>query len=322
MTTNLAPTLVHDRETTSPALEAKQVRRRFGTVRAVDGVDLRIERGEVVALLGPNGAGKTTLLDMALGFTAPSSGTISILGQDPARAVGLGRASAVLQIGGLLDDLTVGETLKMVSACHLNPLPIDTVLARSGLEPLAKRKVVKCSGGERQRLRFALAILTEPELLFLDEPTAGMDVRARAEFWATMHAEAERGRTIVFATHYLTEAADFADRIVLMRAGRIHAEGTVAELTASRTRTLTCTWTAAEVTATDPASAVPGDAESFARDHDAQVDSVQGAEVTFTTADSDALAAAILTTGRGHDLRIARATLDDVFLELTEQEQS
>ncbi len=308
MTANPAPTIAPTRASASPALEAKQVHRRFGSVRAVDGVDLRIERGEVVALLGPNGAGKTTLLDIALGFTAPSSGTISILGRDPVHAVGAGHASAVLQVGGLLDDLTVAETVKMVAACHLAPLPVDTVLARAGLTALAGRRVSTCSGGERQRLRFALAILTGPELLFLDEPTAGMDVRARADFWTTMHAEAERGRTIVFATHYLTEASDFADRIVLMREGRIHAEGTVAELTASRTRTLTCTWTGT-------------DAEAFAREHGAQVVGATGGEPTFTTEDSDALAAAILTTGVGHDLRIARASLDDVFLDLTAQEQ-
>ncbi|RBP61619.1 ABC-2 type transport system ATP-binding protein [Brevibacterium sanguinis] len=340
MSTKLAATSAPDHATDAPALEAVGVHRRFGSVRAVDGVDLRIERGEVVALLGPNGAGKTTFLDMALGFTTPSSGRIRTLGEDPAQAVRRGRASAVLQVGGLLDDLTVAETVTMVAACHLAPLPVEAVLARAGLEALAKRKVVKCSGGERQRLRFALAILTEPDLLFLDEPTAGMDVRARAEFWATMHAEAERGRTIVFATHYLAEASDFADRIVLMRSGRIHAEGTVAELTASRTRTLTCTWTGRPertgteatsgsqptgtgVTAgTEAASGTEVTAEAFARAHGARLLGAKGSELTFTTDDSDGLARAILATGVGHDLRITRASLDDVFLELTEQELS
>ena len=190
------------------ALNAVDVRRHFGTVRAVDGVDLSIDRGEIVALLGPNGAGKTTFLDLVLGFTGPSAGRLDVLGENPGRAVRAGRVGAVLQTGGLLDDLTVRETVAMVAACHPRHIPVDEALARAGADGIAKRKVRKCSGGEQQRLRFALALLTEPDLLLLDEPTAGMDVRARAEFWATMHTEAERGRTVVFATHYLQEADD------------------------------------------------------------------------------------------------------------------
>ena len=149
---------------------------------------------------------------------------------------------AVLQTGGLLEDLSVRETVAMVAGCHRRHIGVPAALERADLTGLAGRRVKKCSGGERQRLRFALALLTDPELLILDEPTAGMDVRARHDFWDTMHAEADRGRTIVFATHFLPEAEDFADRIVLMREGRIHADGTPAELATGGSVTLTGRW--------------------------------------------------------------------------------
>ena len=182
----------------SPAVDVSGVHKGFGRgeqrVRAVDGVSVRIERCEVVALLGPNGAGKTTLLDMVLGFTDPDDGTVRTLGATPRESVRAGRIGAVLQTGGLLDDLSVRETVAMVATLHRDPLPVDEALGRAGAAGFARRKVSKCSGGEQQRLRFALALLPEPDLLVLDEPTAGMDVGARREFWAAMHAEAELGR--------------------------------------------------------------------------------------------------------------------------------
>ena len=143
-----------------------------------------------------------------------------------------GRISAVLQSGGLLRDLSVRETVQMVASVFEDPRPIDEVLARAGLTQLAARKVAKCSGGEQQRLRFALALLPDPDLLVLDEPTAGMDVGARRDFWDTMHADADAGRTVVFATHYLEEAETFAERIVLMARGRVVADGSTAEIRA------------------------------------------------------------------------------------------
>ena len=153
----------------------------------------------------------------------------------PRQAVAQGRVSAVLQTGGLLAELTVRETVQYVAAAFTRPLGVPEVLERAGLTRLAERRVSKCSGGEQQRLRFALALLPEPELLVLDEPTAGLDVSARREFWATMHAEADRGRTVVFATHYLEEADDFADRIVLMAGGRVVADGPTDQIRATAT---------------------------------------------------------------------------------------
>lgn len=288
------------------ALHATDVRRHFGSVRAVDGVDLSVDRGEIVALLGPNGAGKTTFLDMVLGFTGPTSGTLSVLGTSPQRAVRAGRVGAVLQTGGLLADLTVRETVSMVAACHPRHIPVDEALERAGAAGIARRRVSKCSGGEQQRLRFALALLTEPDLLLLDEPTAGMDVRARQEFWAAMHAEAERGRTVIFATHYLQEASDSADRIVLMRQGRVVVDGSVEEVTGTGQRTLSCRWIG------------PGTPQSLAAAHGIPDDVThQGDRVRFTTGDTDALARSILIDGLGEELEIAPASLDQVFLDLT-----
>ncbi|SFV20291.1 ABC transporter ATP-binding protein [Micrococcus terreus] len=307
-TTQTAPTAPQDAGTSpsGTALHATGVHRHFGSVRAVDGVDLSVDRGEIVALLGPNGAGKTTFLDMVLGFTEPTSGTLSVLGTSPQRAVRAGRVGAVLQTEGLLADLTVKETVSMVAACHPRYIPVDEALERAGAARIATRKVKKCSGGERQRLRFALALLTEPDLLLLDEPTAGMDVRARQEFWAAMHAEAERGRTVIFATHYLQEASDFADRIVLLRQGRVVVDGSVQEVTGTGQRTLSCRWIG------------PGTPQALAVAHGIPDDVThQGDRVRFTTGDTDALARSILTDGLGEDLEIAAASLDQVFLDLT-----
>jgi ABC-2 type transport system ATP-binding protein len=295
---------------TTTALRATAVRRHFGsgtsTVRAVDGVDLEIDRGEIVALLGPNGAGKTTFLDLVLGFTAPSQGSLAVLGGSPGRAVRNGHVGAILQSGGLLNDLTVSETVSMVAACQPRHLPVGSVLERAGATQIASRKVHKCSGGEKQRLRFALALLTDPELLLLDEPTAGMDVRARKDFWETMHAEAERGRTVVFATHYLQEASDFADRIVLMRAGRVVVDGPVDEVTRTGHRTVSCIWDG-------PGTPQEAVAELGLPDAVAH----QNGRVRFIAKDTDAVARLLLDRGLAHDLTISAASLDDVFLDLT-----
>ena len=223
---------------TTPAIRAtgltKQFRGQDGeTITAVDGIDLTIGSGEIVAFLGPDGAGKTTTVDMFLGLTSPTSGTIEVYGESPHRAVVDGRVSAVMQTGGLLPDFTVRETIRAIAALHGRPERVDVVLERAGLGPLANRLVQACSGGEQQRLKFALALVPDPDLVILDEPTTGMDVGARQEFWDTMRADAADGRSIVFATHYLAEADAFADRTVLMARGQIRADGPTAEVRAA-----------------------------------------------------------------------------------------
>jgi ABC-2 type transport system ATP-binding protein len=230
---------------TTPAIRATGLRKQFRstdgtTVVAVDDVDLTIQPGEIVAFLGPNGAGKTTTVDMLLGLTRPDSGTIEVYGVEPGAAVRGGRVSAVMQTGGLLNDFTVEETVRAIAALHGRPDRVGVVLERARLTGLAGRRVEACSGGEQQRLKFALALLPDPDLVILDEPTAGMDVGARQEFWQTMREDAAHGRTIVFATHYLAEADEFAERTVLMNRGRIvHDAATTDVRAAYGGRTLT-----------------------------------------------------------------------------------
>ena len=282
---------------------------RDAEVRAVDGIDLRVESGEVVAFLGPNGAGKTTTLDMVLGLTEPTSGTVEVYGGDARAAVVAGQVSAVLQTGGLLRDLTVRETVRMIASTYAVHTPVEEVLERAGLASLADRRVSKCSGGEQQRLRFALALLPDPRLLVLDEPTAGMDVAARRDFWDTMHADASAGRTVVFATHYLEEADAFADRIVLVAGGRVVADGTTAEIRARASgRT---------VSASLPAS---GAADAMARlraTEGVRAVEERGARVVVTATDSDAVARLLLVDLGGTDLEIVTAGLEQAFMALT-----
>ncbi len=222
------------------AVDVRDLRKTFRSVggepvHAVEGIDLQIKPGEIVAFLGPNGAGKTTTLDILLGLSKPTSGEVRVLGQSPRAAIDQGRVSAVLQTGGLLGDLTVRETVRLIGSFfpaerQARADRVDRVIERAGITGLADRTVSKCSGGEQQRLRFALALLPEPDLLILDEPTAGMDVNARREFWDTMREDAATGRTVVFATHYLEEADAFAERIILISEGRIVADGSLEEV--------------------------------------------------------------------------------------------
>ena len=305
----------------APAVELRSLVKTFPArrgshdteVRAVDGVDLCIEPGEVVAFLGPNGAGKTTTLDMVLGLTEPTTGTARVFGHRPREAVIAGHVSAVLQTGGLLRDLTVRETVRMIASTYAASTPVDEVIDRAGLRSLADRRVSKCSGGEQQRLRFALALLPDPRLLVLDEPTAGMDVTARRDFWDTMHADASAGRTVVFATHYLEEADAFADRIVLIAGGRIVADGTTAEIRSRASgRTVSATLPSGSLTAAVARlRSVDGVREVEER----------GSRVVVTAADSDAVARMLLLDLDGTDLEIVTAGLEQAFMALTGDER-
>ena len=304
MTTNSSP----------PAIDLVGVSKTFRPVgkpaiEAVRGIDLRIGRGEIVAFLGPNGAGKTTTLDMVLGLAEPTTGTVSIYGRKARAAVLDGKVSAVLQSGGLLHDLSVRETVQVVASAYRDAQPVEKVIDRAGLSALAKRKVSKCSGGEQQRLRFALALLPDPDLLVLDEPTAGMDVGARHEFWATMRAEVRSGRTVVFATHYLEEADSFAERIVMVARGRVVADGSTADIRSRATgRTVTANL--------DPAEADRA-LEALKRRPDVTGVSRAGDRVSVHTSDSDAVALALLSKLGGTGLEITTGSLDDAFLALT-----
>ncbi|WP_267937930.1 ABC transporter ATP-binding protein [Saccharothrix sp. S26] len=168
------------------ALAMRDLHKAFGEVRAVDGVDLTVSPGEVVALLGPNGAGKSTTVDMLLGLSTPDRGEVTVFGRTPRQAVAEGVVGAMLQSGVLLDDATVAETVGLIAALHRRPLPVAEVLDRAGVGELADRRCTKLSGGQKQRVRFALALVCDPDLLVLDEPTVAMDVETRRQFWQSM----------------------------------------------------------------------------------------------------------------------------------------
>jgi ABC-2 type transport system ATP-binding protein len=277
-----------------------------GIVRAVRGIDLSIPPGQTVALLGPNGAGKSTTIDMLLGLSAPDSGEVSVLGHAPGEAVAAGLIGAMLQTGELIRDLTVRELVAMVAALYPRPMPVEKVLAEVGIAEIADRRTQKLSGGQTQRVRFAIALVADPELLVLDEPTVAMDVEGRHGFWTTMRSFAARGRTVIFATHYLEEADDNADRIVLMAHGEIVADGAPTEIKARvGHRTIRATLPGADA---ERLRALPGVVGVECR----------GGVVSLSCGDSDAAIRALLAAHpEARDIEIAGAGLEEAFLTLT-----
>ena len=288
-------------------MDAAGLRKSFGSVRAVESVDLRVRPGEIVAFLGPNGAGKTTTIDMLLGLSDPDAGAVRVFGESPRAAISHGLVSAVLQTGGLLKDITVSETLALTASLFADTRPVEEVMQRAGISEIANRRVGMCSGGQQQRLRFAMALLSDPGLLILDEPTTGMDVEGRRAFWSAIRADAARGRTVLFATHYLDEADEYADRIVLMSRGRIVADGSTAEIK----NLVSGRIVRATLPGADPArlAALAG------------VDDVEfaGDRISIHTKDSDAVARHLLTETAARDIEITSQNLESVFLALTSE---
>ena len=296
-----------ERVETVTAIAAAGLVKSFGKVHAVRGVDLTVRAGEIVAFLGPNGAGKTTTIDMLLGLSHPDAGSVEVFGRTPRAAIAHGLVSAVLQTGGLLKDLTVRETLRLTASLFAETRPVDEVLERAGIREIADRKVAVCSGGQQQRLRFAMALLSDPGLLILDEPTTGMDVEGRRSFWSSIRADAARGRTVLFATHYLDEADEYADRIVLMSQGRVVADGTTSEIkNLVSGRVVHATLRGADQVAL---AALP-DVESV---------EAQGDRIAIHTKDSDAVARYLLTQTPARDVEITPQNLESVFLALTSE---
>ena len=291
------------------AVDLDGVVKRFGQVTAVDGISLAIRPGEVVALLGPNGAGKTTTVDMLLGLSKPTEGDVHVYGRAPHDAVALGLVSAVMQTGGLLKDFTVEETVKVTAVLFgRGQDAVDAALERAGIADIRKRLVGKCSGGQQQRLRFAMALLPDPELLILDEPTTGMDVGGRHDFWTAIRQDARGGRTVIFATHYLEEADAYADRVVFVRKGRVVADGTAAEVKALASgRTVRATLPGAT---REELLALPG-VESA---------EIRGDTVYVHARDTDPVARHLLTRTPARDLEITSRNLEEAFLTLTAEE--
>ncbi len=212
------------------SLEA--VNKNYGSIRALRAVDFRVRAGEVVALLGPNGAGKTTAVKLLLGLSQPNSGQVRVFGGDPTNPENRLRTGAMLQVGRVPETLRVREHIDLFSSYYLNPLPLAEVLAATGLEKLSDRKFSDLSGGQKQRVLFALAICGDPDLLFLDEPTVGLDVEARRMLWDEIRRMVSRGKTVLLTTHYLQEADELADQVAVINEGVIVAQGTPAEIKA------------------------------------------------------------------------------------------
>jgi ABC-2 type transport system ATP-binding protein len=287
-------------------VELSNVAKSYGPVQAVCGIDLTVARGETVALLGPNGAGKTTTINMILGLARPDGGSVSVFGTSPAEAIKAGWVGAMLQSGSLPDHLKVRELVTLMASYYPRPLPVDEVLDQTGTAEIAGRWTNKLSGGQTQRVRFAAALVTDPHLLVLDEPTAGIDVEGRHEFWQAMRALAERGKTILFATHYLEEADEYADRIVLIARGEVVADGPATEIKANvGSRTVRATLPAIDLA---ELRALPG---------------VLGAErhgeaVTLSCSDTDTVLGALFRSFPGvQDVEVHGASLEEAFFELT-----
>jgi ABC-2 type transport system ATP-binding protein len=217
------------------AVEFNDVSKKFGKIQALENISLKVAQGEVVALLGPNGAGKTTAISLMLGLRQPSTGTVKVFGADPKEPASRLRVGAMLQESELPGSLKAAEILELFARQYANPLKVASALELAGLSHEASKLAQTLSGGQRKRLCFALAMIGNPDLLFLDEPTAALDVEARRTFWASVDGLVLQGKTIILTTHYLEEADALAKRIVVVAKGRIVADGTPAQIKAHST---------------------------------------------------------------------------------------
>ena len=288
-----------------PAVRAAGLAKSYGSTVALAGLDLQVAAGETVALLGPNGAGKSTAIGVLLGLLSPDAGQARVNGRPPSQAVAAGLVGAMLQDAGLMPGVRVGELLAMVRGLYPRPLPFDDLVGMADLGSLLARRADRLSGGQAQRVRFAAAIAGDPLLLVLDEPTAAMDVQARRSFWRQIHGFAGRGRTVLFATHYLHEADDAADRVVVIAAGRKIADGTPASIKAS--------FGDRQVRFTlheDSPALLAGLDSVHAVDHD-------HARVTLHSSDTDATVSALVRSDlRWSGLEVGGPDLETSFLRL------
>ena len=285
--------------------ELRGVTKRFRGITAVNGVDLRLEAGKVTALLGPNGAGKTTTVRLMLGLTRPTSGTVRLFGEDPTSPAARQRTGVMLQVANVPETLRVREHVHLFCSYYPSPLSVDATLAAAGISHLAGRKYGELSGGQRQRVHFALAICGNPDLLFLDEPTVGLDVESRRAFWQEVRALVSRGRAILLTTHYLEEADALADRVVVMNQGAIVADGAPHEMKRlAASRRIRCV-TSLSV---DRLQSMPGVA-SIRRD---------GATTELLTNDAERVTRDLLSADASlSGLEVTGAGLEEAFLSLT-----
>ncbi len=307
------------------ALHGVSKRYRNG-VLALDGLSLTLQRGEIVALLGPNGAGKSTAVKLMMGLSAPTSGDVRIFGQDPRSAANRLRTGVMLQVGRAPETLKVREHLELFRGYYPHPLPMSELIPTAGLEGLEDRLFGQLSGGQKQRVLFALALAGDPDLVFLDEPTVGLDIEARRGMWRAIEGLAARGKTVLLTTHYLEEADALASRIIVVNKGRVICEGTPAEVKA---RGAAAVINAGQTGAKHPVSATPVKlircTTAVGRERLLQMPGVTGVQggLGHTTVTSESpestlreMLAMDLTLS---DLEIASPALEDAFLALTAQ---
>jgi ABC-2 type transport system ATP-binding protein len=287
---------------TAPAIEVSDLRKRYGKYEAVRGIDIVVQRGEVFGLLGPNGAGKTTTVEILEGYRARTSGEVSVLGHDPARrSIELRRRiGIVLQSGGIYSHITPREALRHWARCYPHPREVEEVLGLAGLSEQADVRSRRLSGGQLRRLDFALALVGDPELIFLDEPTTGFDPEARRAAWETIRSLRALGKTILLTTHYLDEAQALADRVAIVKDGRVLAIGPPRELIAH-----------------PPGTHPPGAAHYRVAYRNAGGELVERETADPTALLHELTSEALARGERLEELAVGQPSLEDVYLELT-----
>ena len=295
---------------------AEAIGKRYGAVVAVDEVSLQIPAGRITAVLGPNGAGKTTTLEMCEGFRRPDHGSVRVFGKDPGRfgPAERSRVGIMLQAGGLWSTARPAETVRHLASYYADPRDPDELLRVLSLERVGRTPYRRLSGGEQQRVKLACALIGRPDLLFLDEPTAGLDPHARRAVWELVLAERDRGAAVVLSTHLMDEAERLADRILIVHRGRVVGEGTPAELTAAEHSDQVILATGVRVDTDDLAAALPAGAS---------ITELQPGRYTIAAPVSPTVLAVVSAwcADRGipqHAINIQRRSLEDVFLALTE----
>jgi ABC-2 type transport system ATP-binding protein len=307
---NMIATLEEAQNTKRPDLgtvvaSLEGVSKNYGEIRALRNVNFNVHAGQVIALLGPNGAGKTTAVKLLLGLIQPNAGKVRVFGGDPTNPQNRMLTGAMLQVGKVPETLRVREHIDLFSSYYPNPLPLQDVLAAAGLEKLRDRKFGDLSGGQRQRTLFALAICGNPDLLFLDEPTVGLDVEARRSLWEEIRRLVEVGKTVLLTTHYLEEADALADRIAVINQGEIIAQGTPAEIKLQTSgKRIRCITSLSEIALLQ----IP-DVSRVKRDREA---------VEIHTAEAESVIRILLARDPSlSGLEISAAGLEEAFLSLT-----
>jgi ABC-2 type transport system ATP-binding protein len=295
---------------TDTVIELDQVSKRFKDKQAVNKVSFRIPKGSIVAILGPNGAGKTTAINMLLGLLEPTEGTVRVFGRQPGEQAVREQVGAMLQEVSVMDRLKAREIIALVRSYYPNPASMEELLELTGFGPKELETYAeKLSGGQKRSLSFALALAGNPQLLFFDEPTVGLDIGNRRRFWTKVQQLAAEGKTILFTTHYLQEADDYAERILLFDQGQLAADGTPTEIKQRFTkREISFQTQQDSPQLRSRIAALPGVAECYAKE----------GRIYMAVADTDAaMRALILSDLPVYDLRTEQGKLDDAFDQLT-----